>query len=63
MRNKLNIGLFGFGCVGNGLFDVLNKSNLLDATISKIVVKSPNKTRSIGSEHFSYDKNEILHNE
>jgi homoserine dehydrogenase len=63
MRNKLNIGLFGFGCVGNGLFDVLNKSNLLDATISKIVVKSPNKTRSIGSQHFSYDKNEILHNE
>ncbi len=63
MRNKLNIGLFGFGCVGNGLFDVLNKSNLLDATISKIVVKSPNKTRSIGSEHFSFDKNEILHNE
>ena len=63
MRNKLNIGLFGFGCVGNGLYEVLNKSNLLDARISKIVVKSPNKPRSISSENFSYDKNEILHND
>jgi homoserine dehydrogenase len=63
MRNKLNIGLFGFGCVGNGLYDVLNKSNLLDASIAKIVVKSPGKKRSIGAEHFSYDKYDILHDE
>ncbi|NDF60883.1 MAG: homoserine dehydrogenase [Crocinitomicaceae bacterium] len=63
MRNKLTIGLFGFGCVGNGLFDVLNKSNLLDASISKIVVKNPTKKRSIGAEHFSYDKNDILKDE
>jgi len=61
MRNKLNIGLFGFGCVGNGLYDVLNKSNLLDASIAKIVVKNTNKQRSISAEHFSYDKNDILH--
>lgn len=63
MRNKLNIGLFGFGCVGNGLYDVLNKSNLLDASIAKIVVKSANKQRSISADHFSYDKNDILHDE
>lgn len=63
MRNKLTIGLFGFGCVGNGLFDVLNKSNLLDASISKIVVKNPTKKRSISAEHFSYDKNDILKDE
>ncbi len=60
MRNKLNIGLFGFGCVGNGLYDVLNKSNLLDASIAKIVVKSAGKKRSISEDHFSYDKNDIL---
>ena len=60
MRNKLNIGLFGFGCVGNGLYEVLNQSNLLDATIKKIVVKNPNKTRSIAKENFSYDKSDIL---
>jgi homoserine dehydrogenase len=63
MRNKLNIGLFGFGCVGNGLYDVLNKSNLLDANIAKIVVKSAGKKRSISDDHFSYDKNDILTDE
>jgi homoserine dehydrogenase len=60
MRNKLNIGLFGFGVVGNGLYEVLNKSNLLDAKIKKIVVKNPNKARKIGKENFSYDKTDIL---
>lgn len=60
MRNKLNIGLFGFGVVGTGLYEVLNKSNLLDARISKIVVKDQNKTRTLPKEVFAYDKNEIL---
>lgn len=60
MRKKLSIGLFGFGCVGNGLYEVLNKSELLDATIKKIVVKNPTKDRKISKEHFSYDKNDIL---
>ena len=60
MRNKLTIGLYGFGCVGNGLYEVLNQSQLLDATIKRIVVKNPNKARKIGSEHFSYDKSDIL---
>lgn len=60
MRRKLNIGLFGFGVVGTGLYEVLNKSNLLDASISKIVVKNPDKSRSLPSEEFSFDKNEIL---
>jgi len=63
MRNKLKIGLFGFGCVGNGLYDVLNNSNLLDASIAKIVVKSAGKKRSISEDHFSYDKNDILTDE
>ena len=60
MRSKLNIGLFGFGCVGGGLYEVLNQSNLLDAKISKIVVKNPKKDRKIGKENFSFDKSEIL---
>lgn len=60
MRNKLNIGLFGFGVVGTGLYEVLNKSKLLEASISKIVVKDPIKKRSIAAELFSFDKNDIL---
>jgi homoserine dehydrogenase len=60
MSNKLNIGLFGFGCVGSGLYKVLNESSLLDATIQKIVVKNPQKDRVIDQSNFSYDRNDIL---
>ncbi|TNF48542.1 MAG: homoserine dehydrogenase [Bacteroidetes bacterium] len=62
MRNKLNIGLFGFGVVGSGLYEVLNQSQLLDARITKIVVKDPSKKRSIPSDNFSFDGTEILDN-
>lgn len=60
MSKKLNIGLVGFGCVGSGLYEVLNKSGLLGATIKTIVVKDPTKPRSIPKEAFSYDVEEIL---
>lgn len=58
--NNLKIGLFGFGCVGGGLYEVLNKSKLLNASIEKIVVKDPSKSRSIDQSNFSFDKNDIL---
>lgn len=61
MRNKLNIGLFGFGVVGTGLYEVLNKSKILDARISKIVVKDRYKKRALPAEVFSFDKEDILH--
>jgi homoserine dehydrogenase len=60
MRTKLNIGLIGFGVVGTGLYEVLNKSKLLEAEISRIVVKDPNKQRSLSKEAFSFDVNTIL---
>ncbi|GAB5417835.1 MAG: homoserine dehydrogenase [Crocinitomicaceae bacterium] len=60
MSNKLNIGLIGFGVVGSGLYEVLNQSKLIDAHIKSIVVKDPNKTRSIPQEHFSYSRDVIL---
>lgn len=63
MRNKLNIGLFGFGVVGTGLYEVLNKSKLLDASISKIVVKDPKKKRTLPESVFSYDKSDILNDD
>jgi homoserine dehydrogenase len=59
MSKKLNIGLFGFGCVGSGLYEVLNQSDLLNAEISKIVVKDKAK-RSLSADSFSFDKNDIL---
>jgi homoserine dehydrogenase len=60
MSKKLNIGLFGFGCVGEGLYEVLNQSSLLNAEIKTIVVKTKNKKRTLDESHFSYDSNEIL---
>ena len=60
MSNKLTIGLVGFGCVGSGLYEVLNKSKLIDAEIKTIVVKDPTKGRSIPQEAFSYNIDEII---
>lgn len=57
---KLNIGLFGFGCVGSGLYEVLNRSNLLNAKINKIVVKDQSKKRTLPKEMYSFDAETIL---
>lgn len=63
MSKKLTIGLFGYGVVGTGLYDVLHKSKTVDATIKKIVVKHKDKPRNISPEHFHFDKNEILNDD
>ncbi len=59
-RKQLNIGLFGFGCVGYGLYQVLEKTPTLNATIKKICVKDKTKPRPIAQDRFTFDKNEIL---
>lgn len=63
MRKQLTLGLFGFGCVGTGLYEVLNRTSLLQARIKHIVVKDPNKPRSIDASYFSYDADTILNDE
>ncbi len=62
MEKKIKIGLFGFGCVGGGLYEVLNQSKLLNAEIVKICIKTKGKERSIDASNFTFDKNEILNN-
>jgi homoserine dehydrogenase len=59
-RTKLNIGLFGFGCVGFGLYEVLQKSPGFQANIKHICVKNKDKKRQIDARHFTFDKNDIL---
>lgn len=59
-RKKLNIGLFGFGCVGFGLYEVLQRTPGLKTNIKKICVKDRNKSREISSENFTFDPNDIL---
>lgn len=60
MRKQLTIGLFGFGCVGTGLYEVLNQTSLLQARIKHIVVKDPAKKRAIDASFFGYDADAIL---
>jgi homoserine dehydrogenase len=59
-REKLRIGLFGYGCVGQGLHDVLNSSKGFKADIVRICVKDRSKVRRIPMENFTYDRNDIL---
>jgi len=60
MRQKLNIGLFGFGCVGQGLYDVLEHTHGLKANIACICVKNKDKERSVPASYFTFDKYDIL---
>lgn len=62
MAKKLNIGLFGFGCVGQGLYHVLNNSKGFKADIVKIAVKDRTKQRPLQNDLFTFDKFEILDN-
>jgi homoserine dehydrogenase len=62
MAKKINIGLFGFGCVGQGLYHVLNNSKGFKANIVKIAVKNKEKQRPLESGVFTFDKQEILDN-
>ncbi|MCW3077086.1 MAG: homoserine dehydrogenase, partial [Bacteroidetes bacterium] len=62
MEKKLNIGLFGFGCVGQGLYHVLNNSKGFTANITQIAVKDRTKERSLPTEIFTFNKYDILDN-
>ncbi|TSJ48141.1 homoserine dehydrogenase [Fluviicola chungangensis] len=63
MKKQLTIGLFGFGCVGTGLYEVLNKTTLLQASIKHIVIKDLSKKRIIDANYFSTDADRILDDE
>jgi len=60
MHKHLNLGVFGFGCVGQGLYDVLQQSQSFTADIKKIVVKHRSKPRKIEMSNFAFDKAEVL---
>ncbi|MBQ3197663.1 MAG: homoserine dehydrogenase [Alistipes sp.] len=47
---KLNIGLFGFGTVGSGLYDVLKRIGSKNVEIKRICVRDLNKQRGVDAE-------------
>lgn len=60
---KINIGLFGFGVVGEGIYKVLEEKPQLNAAIKKIVIKDDSKTRNAPAELFSTNAEDILNDD
>ncbi len=61
--SKIKIGLFGFGVVGQGIYEVVRKAKNANAEIVKICVHDINKPRSIdNSEIFTDSADDILNN-
>jgi len=60
---QVNIGLFGFGVVGEGIYQVISQKPQLAVNIKKIVVKDPSKRRNAPATLFSTDPNTILKDE
>jgi len=60
MNKTIKLGLIGFGVVGQGLYDVLNKAKGINADVYKICVKDRNKRRTIPDFHFTYDAEDII---
>lgn len=58
--DKLTIGLFGFGVVGEGIYQVLQQTPSLQAQIKKICVKHPEKRRNAPAELFTTDASLLL---
>src|SRR5215203_5103473 len=59
-HRHLTLGLFGFGCVGQGLYHVLDETQGIKAEIKKICVKNRNKARSLPEDIFTFNKEDVL---
>ncbi len=59
-HKQLTIGLFGFGVVGEGLYQVLRQTASLKATIKKICIRNYGKKRNAPASLFTTDKDDLL---
>ena len=59
-HQNLRLGVFGFGCVGQGLYHVLHETKGVKAEIKKICVKNKNKQRPLAHDIFTFNKEDIL---
>ena len=62
-HKKLTIGLFGFGVVGEGLYKLLQQTESLNASIKKVCIKHPGKSRNAPDALFTTDKDVLLYDE
>ena len=60
---QLTIGLFGFGVVGEGIYQVLNGSPALNAIVKRVCIKNKDKKRDAPAELFTTAYEDILNDE
>lgn len=54
------IGLFGFGVVGEALYQVLHRTPALQAHIKKVCIRDPQKVRNAPAALFTTNRDELL---
>ena len=59
MSEKLVIGMFGFGVVGQGLYDII-KTKKLNLEIKRFVIKNAEKKRLLPAELFTTNPDDII---
>jgi homoserine dehydrogenase len=63
MSKQLTIGLFGFGVVGEGIYEVLKNTPSLNAAVKKICIKDTSKKRSAPAELFTTECGDLLYDQ
>jgi homoserine dehydrogenase len=59
-KQPLRVGLIGFGCVGQGFYDIVQQLPTAEIEVSRIAVKSRNKPRPLPPERFELDADALL---
>ena len=59
-KPHLRIGLIGFGCVGQGFYDILQQQPGLGLSIARIAVKTPDKARPLPADRFEFAADALL---
>lgn len=62
MKKNLKIGLFGYGVVGQGVYEILTQNKTFGAEVVKICVKDRKKRRNLPESYFTFEKDDILSN-
>ncbi|MCP4521381.1 MAG: homoserine dehydrogenase [Cytophagales bacterium] len=63
MKKSTRIGLFGYGVVGHGIYNLLANSNSLNTEVVKICIKHREKRRDLPAYYFTTNRNELLDDE
>lgn len=62
-KTELTIGLFGFGVVGESLFNVLHDKPAFGARVKRICIRDASKPRSAAPELFTTNADDLLEDE